>query len=554
MRTLRLFLLLFLLGGTAVFAQTDDTPAIAPDGGPVFRVSVAALTGAQGNAISQFPHMSGGGRYVVFASDATNLVADDNNNASDIFLHDRETGQTELISQRSDGGRANGSSYSPTVSDDGRYVTYHSFASNLVNNDVNSFSDIFLYDRQTSETFLVTFVIDGFANNVSFEPVISGNGRYIAFYSYATNLVADDTNTHIDVFRYDHTARTIERVSVDSNEVQSNGNSIAPSISDDGQKIAFESTASNLVTGDGNTYTDIFLRDLSLGTTERISLDTNEVEANGASVMPALSGNGLHIAFLSLANNLVPDDTNDYQDVFVRDIGNSSTERVSIGTDGTQANRSSNEPAISDNGRYVAFQSFADNLIFGDPVFAQDVFVYDREFKMLKRESVSGNDVPGNDDSRQPSLSGDGRFVAYLSEATNLIDNDTNGVPDIYVHDRQDPPELAIDFTTGFPSSHFVLTGESFRPLFTAEIVVNGVLIGLVSTDNNGDFTARIVTNIDTGEGLYLVEIIQSDIREYVFFTLADDAPIRSGSGSGYTLPATVPALDKQLFLPSIRR
>ncbi|MEM7331632.1 MAG: hypothetical protein AAF490_06045, partial [Chloroflexota bacterium] len=344
---------LVLFGLFVMFFNRDAALVAAPDAGETARIT-RTIDGTNPNRMSQFADMSGNGRYITYSSVATNLAVGDDNNASDIFVYDRDTNQTERVSVRTDGGQANGSSYVPAISDDGRYVVFQSFATNLVDDDTNNVSDIFYHDRQTNETFLVSFVIDEIANDFSLNPDISGNGRYMVFTSFANNLVDGDNNSAADVFLFNREGRTLERVSLDSNEVEGNGNSQLASISDDGTEVVFESLASNLVTGDANTYADIFLRDLSAGATTRISVHTNGTEGNGASSQAVISGDGTTIAFASLANNLTDNDSNSYQDIFAYTVSGSSTSLVSVASDGTVANRSSKLPSISDNGRYVS--------------------------------------------------------------------------------------------------------------------------------------------------------------------------------------------------------
>lgn len=520
------------------------TTAVAA--GPTVRVSVAA---GQPNADSRFPDISGNGRYITFSSDANNLVAGDINGVSDIFVYDRETQVTERVSLRTDRGEANGASYAPAISDDGNIVVFQSFATNLVDGDTNNVADVFIHERSSNITVAATYVIGGFANDISYTPDVSANGRYVTFWSYASNLVGDDSNGTADIFRFDRLALVMQRVSLDSNEVQANGESRYPSISGDGNRIVFESEASNLVAGDGNTYSDIFLRDIAAGTTTRLSVHSNGTEGNGGSSEPTIADNGQYVVYASLANNLVSGDSNNYQDIFLRNIGGNSTERVSLASNGTQPDASSYQPDVSADGRYVAFRSAAGNLVSGDWLVADDVFVRDRTMNTLTRASINGAGEIGNGNSGEPMLTANGRYVVFSSQASNLVSGDTNGRRDIFLHDRKSPPGLTIDYTTGQPGSHFIVRGTGFAESQTVIVTANGKFAGTLNSDANGDFIVRLITTPSAKQGFYAIGFEQGDLLLYTQFTLKDSYPLRSGAGGGITIPNNA-GLDKQIYLP----
>jgi hypothetical protein len=225
----------------------------------------------------------------------------------------------ERVSVASDGTEANNGSGHPTISANGRYVTYWSEASNLVPDDTNDTDDIFVYDRKTNTTERINVASDGTeANNRSFSPEISANGRYVTYSSFASNLVPDDTNGTEDVFVYDRKTNTTERINVASDGTEANsGQSLEPAISANGRYVTYGSSASNLVPDDTNGIIDIFVYDRKTNTTERISVDSDGTEANGFSREPAISPNGRYVTYGSLASNLVPDDTNGALDIFV---------------------------------------------------------------------------------------------------------------------------------------------------------------------------------------------------------------------------------------------
>jgi hypothetical protein len=266
----------------------------------------------------------------------------------------------------------------------------------------------------------------------------SGDGQYIAFASYASNLVVGDTNGIWDVFVRDRSTGVTERVSVDSSGVEGTYYSWQPSISSDGRFVAFSSGASNLVAGDTNNAFDVFVHDRSTGGTDRISLDSSGNEANGSSQWPSISSDGRFVAFSSDASNLVAGDSNGKRDVFVRDLQTGTTERVSVDSSTAQGDGDSGYGgfAISGNGLVVAFASDASNLVAGDSNGKRDVFVHDRVSGATERMSVDSAGTQSDASSGGASLSADGSIVAFDSDATNLVGNDTNGKRDVFVRDR----------------------------------------------------------------------------------------------------------------------
>jgi tricorn protease-like protein len=277
---------------------------------------------------------------------------------------------------RSNGNQANRNSYTPSISADGRYVAFYSNASNLVRGDTNGASDVFVRDRRTGTTSRVSVRSNGNqANRNSSVPSISGNGRYVAYYSNASNLVRGDTNNKYDAFVHDRQTGKTTRVSVRSNGNQANGQTWSAAISGNGRYVAFYSRSSNLVRGDTNDGADAFVHDRQTGKTRRVSVNSNENQGNRASYFPSISEDGRYVAFFSGASNLVRGDTNSRFDVFVRDRRTGTTRRVSVSSNGNQGNRVSGWPAISADGGHVAFQSNASNLVPGDTNNTYDLFV-----------------------------------------------------------------------------------------------------------------------------------------------------------------------------------
>jgi Tol biopolymer transport system component len=329
---------------------------------------------------------------VAFVSEATDLVPGDTNGVNDVFVLDVQKGIRTRVSVDSAGNQANAATPlpEPAISGDSRFVAFVSNATNLVAGDSNNVADIFVHDRQTGATTRVSVNSSGGqANGGSSDPVISPDGRYVAFVSNAGNLVIGDTNGKSDVFVHDRQTGVTARVSVNSSEEQGNAESINPSISADGRYVAFGSSASNLVTGDTNGVSDVFVRDRQTGATTRVSMNNTGTQGKNSSGQPSLSADGRYVAFTSEAGNLVPGDSNGTADVFVHDRQAEKTTRVGVDGD---------SPSISGDGRFVAFRSY--------PLDPQ-VSVHDRQTQIT--------DIAAYFFGGPPSISSDGRFVVYGS-------------------------------------------------------------------------------------------------------------------------------------------
>ena len=409
----------------------------AASGPSTTRVSVSS-TGAQGFRSSEGPSLSADGRYVAFASKARNLVPGDTNLVEDIFVRDRLAGTTRRVSVGQGGAQANGASIIPSMSDDGRYVAFMSDASNLVAGDTNHVADVFVRDLVTGFTRRVSIGQGGAqSNGASSFPALSRDGLHVAFQSAASNLVSSDTNGTFDVFVRDLLANTTRRISVGPAGAQGNGASLYPAISGNGRFVAFISDATDLVTGDTNGFRDVFVRDRLTAVTQRASVGPGGVEANNISVnLPSISADGRFVGFDSSASNLVPGDTNGVQDIFVRDLQAAITTRVSRGAGGGQSNGISVSPTLASDGRFVAFQSDATNLVAADTNGLTDVFVRDRIAGTTQRVSVGQGGVQANGPSFGAAVSTDGLHVGFTSSATNLVAGDTNGVMDVFVRDN----------------------------------------------------------------------------------------------------------------------
>jgi Tol biopolymer transport system component len=405
--------------------------------------------GLQGNNPSDnhYVSISGEGRYVAFCSYASNLVPGDANFATDVFVRDRQLGVTTRVSVDSSGAEADGpsGSYGLALSSDGRFVAFGSWADNLVPGDTNGKVDVFVHDRQTGVTERVSLGPAGLeGDGDSFYPSISADGRYVAFDSWATNLVAGDTNSTRDVFVRDRQNGVTVRASVSSAGVQGIYQSDSASISLDGRWVAFESSATNLVSGDTNAKYDVFVHDLLTGTTERVSVSSSGAQADDSSWRPSISADGRSVAFTSWATNLVPS-AGAGSDVFVHDRQTGATERASVDSSGNPGDHASDYPTITPDGRFIAFASIASNLVPGDSNLHWDIFVRDLQSGTTERVSVDRSGAQANDDSGDRcSTSGDGRCIAFPSWATNLVTGDSNSYPDIFVRERSSVPGVDL--------------------------------------------------------------------------------------------------------------
>lgn len=344
---------------------------------------------------------------------------------------------TLCASVDSSGTQGSGSSAYSSISEDGRYVAFYSMASNLVPDDTNGVADTFVHDNVSGTTTRVSVDSSGTqANGGSYYwPSISADGRYVVFTCSATNLVSGDTNARSDVFVHDMVSGTTTRASVDSSGTQANEESVFQSISADGRYVAFFSRASNLVSGDINSTWDVFVRDRTGGTTVRASVDSSGTQGNGGSYYPRISENGRYVTFHSGATNLVADDTNGVYDIFVRDLVGNTTTLVSVNSSGTAGNHDSTWGSVSSDGRYVTFVSSATNFVSGDTNSGTDVFVRDTVGGTTTCVSTNASGTPGDGTSYDPCMSTDGRYVAFVSFGTNVVPGDTNNTGDVFIRD-----------------------------------------------------------------------------------------------------------------------
>jgi len=424
--------------------------------GPV-RVSTDSAN-QQDSALDQHAEVSADGRYVVFESAAADLVPNDANGATDVFRKDLWTGTILRISVDSFGVEGNGNSTWPRISTNGRYVVFESAATNLdtVTADTNSRTDIFLHDTQTGATTRVS--IDGTTqgNNNSNWASVSSDGNSVAFVSGASNLIGtSDTNGQSDVFVKDISTGTITRVSTqDATNAQSDAASARPRISADGHYVVFASNATNLLQGVTTTgVREIYVKDRQTNATTRVTKGFSGPDPNGWSFQPNISADGRYVVFYSGAGNLVAGDTNSRNDVFLSDTVTGTVTLVSTDSSGALANNNSAVAGVSDDGRYVTFDSFASNLVANDTNGQEDVFVKDTWSGVTVRVSTDYTGVQGNGASLAPAISGtsayvNGAYVVFESDASNLVTGDSNAVRDIFRADNPFPvipPRVNLD-------------------------------------------------------------------------------------------------------------
>jgi hypothetical protein len=435
-----------------------------------------------------------------------------------------QDGRTLLVSVDEQGGLAELGSGSPRGSADGRFVVFSSQAASLVPGDTNQADDVFVRDMWSGLTKRVSVSSAGDeANGPSTAECISFDGRFIGFSSEASNLVSADTNGTMDVFVYDQVLGTTERVSLASGGGQASDRSLGCSISGDGRFVVFSSDADDLVPGDSNASRDVFLHDRTTGTTTRVSLDSQGTQSNGSSYVPSISRNGRCVTFSSYGTNLVPGDTNGCSDVFVRDLATERTTRVSIASTGAQGNLASWLSSISAGGDVVAFQSTATNLVQPDTNGCADIFVHDSSTGRTSRVSVDseGNESRGGDEliTCLPSLSGNGRWVAFHSYQDRLVKGDTNSECDVFVHDVATGDTSRADISTSGKQGN--------RPSINATISDDGRFVAFQSDASTLlDASGPQAERVDGGGDVFLRE-------RYAVLGL----PYCFGDGSGTECP-----------------
>jgi hypothetical protein len=457
--------------------------ATPPAPGEIVRVNVLP-NGTQGNSTSYLPSMDSSGTRIAFQTYSTNLVPGDVNGfQSDVLFASLDSAGLTLASRSTAGAQGTSGSTPGQISGNGRYIVFDSTATNLVAGDTNNSADVFRYDTQTGVLELVSRSVGGGATNGgSFAASISADGRFIAFESTASNLVGGDSNGRTDIFVRDMVSGSMTIASVSTNGFGGDNSSYHAQMSRNGRFVTFDSLATTLVTDDINNLRDVFVRDLQAGTTKLISRAPDGFVAFDSSFGPArMSSDGRYIVYLSFANDIAPPDTNFSGDIFLYDQQTGTNERVNWTYDGLLSNFGSFGPSITDDGRFVVWESDANNMVPGDTNAKYDIFLRDRLLGLTKRLSISLEGDQGNGTSQHSSITPDGKFVVFDSFASNLISGDTNGVYDVFITQVRCPADIDGDGEVAF---------GDFLAFF------NGFDTADLSADINGD------SNVDFGDFL----------------------------------------------------
>jgi Tol biopolymer transport system component len=435
---------------------------IAPSATPMIElasVDEAGINAGDGDSLTGQFAISRDGRFVWFVSTAANLTVNDTNGVQDLFVHDFVAGTTRLVSANVVGSSGNGESYGGDMTPDGRYVAFSSDASDLAPNDTNGSTDVFVRDMLNGTTTLVSMNMagSGSANDFSENPMISADGRYVAFRSVASNLTPNDTNGVDDLFVWDSQTDTITLASVNAAGTVSADNGInrAHALTPDGRYVTFSSDATNLVTNDTNgPDTDAFVRDLLTGTTTLVSADT----PGGAN--PTITPDGRYVLFGSAGN------------VYVRDMQVGTTELVNVDSAGTGSAGPAVVGSISADGRFIVFVSGSPNVVANDGNGVDDVFVRDRQTGTTILASVNPLGLSGSGASSLGGSFGtyvsDAGVVLFTSRASDLVGNDTNGSSrDVFVRDL-------VAGTTTLLSGNAAGTGSGNGESFSVAITADG--------------------------------------------------------------------------------
>jgi Tol biopolymer transport system component len=476
-------------------------------------VSANAHGAASGASDSANPVISADGACVAFDSSVPDLVDNDTNGWSkDVFVRDLATGITRLVSLNTNGtAGGNCDSREPALSSNGLAVAFLSRATDIgTPANTNQFDQVFVRDRAAGVTHLVSVnrFGTGGGNAHAFQPVISADGRFVAFVTAASDLVANDTNGVWDVFVRDLTHNTTTLASVNIAGIGTgDGSSSEPQISADGRFVVFTSWASNLVVGDTNGVNDVFVRDRAAGTTHLLSF--NRSGTGGDALSAVLSPDGRYVAFASDAPDLISGDTNGLADVFIRDLVGETTTLVSVNCDGSGSGNGASHPgAVSADGRYVTFVSDAMDLTPGDyPVdqfqsARRNLFVRDRltgVTTLVSRSIFNGGGAIA--DSFRPVISRDGQLVVFESGAWDLVAEDRNADTDVFAWRSGSPPVLSIACSNDL----VLVSWPSLSPGYRLE-------------------TSNDLTSPDSWEP---VDVISNDgtRKSRAFVTTMDDAP-----------------------------
>lgn len=481
-----LFMGLGVLLVTAFFANAGTIEILS--------VSSEGESGNGRSSLYRAPAVSADGRFVAFGSEANNLVPGDTNGTGDVFVRDRQAGLTKMVSVSSSGVQGNFSSGNPSISSDGRYIAFASNSNNLVPGIPQTGSEIYLHDLATDKTEHISNTMDGkyYYFGSGWDPDISGNGRFVTFFTYARNL-APDGNYNPDVFMKDRLSGKTEKISVTWDGQEADGSGKFPVTNYDGRFVVFISGSSHLVPDDTNNVDDIFVRDRELKITKRVSIGSDGRQSNGQSAQATISSDGRFVAFISSATNLAPTTSTGFN-VFVHDLETGKTESVPHFTDG-RIPSSYNDPTLSEDGRFVAYSRGY-------------VFKYDRETGIS--ECISSDDGECIPACANPSLTANGKMVAFRSYTDNLVETDQNGMLDIFFYISALPQIEVAPTSLDFGSVEIATSTQ--KPIFISNAGTDDLNIASVALTGQDAGEYQIVSdcNVVYPNGACTVDVVFS--------------------------------------------
>lgn len=459
----------------------------------ITRISVA-VDGAQGNADSVISHdISADGNLIVFSSWASNLVPNDTNDESDIFLYNRLTCAISRLSISTTNEQANSSSIDVSISNDGRFVAFTSFADNLIPGTPDHSAQIYVRDLQMDTLTMASVTSDEVpGSSISSMPFLSMDGRYVSFTTWST-LSPDDMDSDYDIYVRDLLLGETILASVNSDGVKANGRTIGGFLSVDGRYVLMDSEGTNMVEDDTNGALDSFVRDLLTGTTMRVSLSVSNEEIPIGTGAGGISSDGRYVVLTDASNAMIPNDNNNVYDVFIHDIATGNKRLISKAMNGGVGDGHSEAlivPSISDNSRFAVFNSLASDLVPDDTNNREDSFLYDLFTQKLYLISRAADGTLGNGASEYPTVSANG-YVVFVSQATNLVPGDTNGVADTFVVAVPDLPFWRNTYKTRTPT--LAWSGVSWATSYEIEIASDSNFIDVVysSTVSASEFSVQ---------------------------------------------------------------
>jgi len=523
--------------GVVLCCQTLTATGVsaAVAGGELILVSASA-TGEPGNGQSSFGvSVSADGRYVAFASMATNLEPTDPDTVVDVFVKDLSTGVVQLASQTAGGIKADAISERPSISADGHKVAFVSAADNLDADDPDGFPDVYVKDLQTGDLTLVSRGADGAkADTGAVAGTLSADGSTVAFSSSATNLVAGAVaGSHVYVKSLDSGALTlVDGGGVVQPDQQSGAGS--PELSADGQVVAFTTDAA-LDAADTDQRSDVYVRNLDSGELQLASANADGTKAESPATSPSISADGTLVAFATASANLVPEDVDDSSDVYLKNLTDGSLTLESTDAAGSKANQSADYPALSADGGYLAFSSDATNLGLDTPPLVKQAYRKDLHSGELQPVSVTADGVPGDSLSIEPAVAGDGSVVAFYSPSTNLVPDGDNRVADVMA--KEFPAATAPDLVS--PTADLTVSPSWLR----ANSGEQCVLIAGSARDDGGIASVAISATDEYGEDQPVIE--QPEVAGEVSVAwqrqVTLDTTLRRGDWARiYTITATV--------------